>query len=325
MSFSRICGIAWMACTAAVASAYGAEQTLTAFPVKPIRIVVPLAPGGGVDIISRAVAQKMTESLRQTVLVDNRPGGATIIGTEIVAKAPPDGYTLVMASSSHAIMESLYKPPFDPVRDFTGVSLLATSPLLLVVHPALPVKSVKDVIALAKKNPGRLNFASSGNGSVLHLAGEMFNVMAGVKTVHIPYKGSGPALTDILAGQVEMLFSTPVSALPHVRAGKLRGIAMTGSKRSTAAPEYPTIAETLPGFEAGAWYALLAPAGTPQPVIARLNAESVKAVQQPDVSKRLGAEGVEIVGSTPEQAMEYVRDQIARWTKIIKAAGIKAE
>lgn len=296
-----------------------------AFPAKPIRIVVPLAPGGGVDIISRTVAQKMAESLKQTVLVDNRPGGATVIGTEIVAKAPPDGYTLVMASSSHAIHGILHKLPYDPIRDFAGVSLVATSPLVLVVHPSVPAKSVKDLIALAKKNPGKLNFGSSGSTSVLHLAGELFNIMAGVKTVHIPYKGAGPALTDIIAGQIEIMFSTPVSTLPHVRSGKLRGLAMTGAKRSAAASELPTVAELLPGFQAGAWYALLAPAGTPAAVIARLNSEAVKAVRLPDVSSRLASEAVDVVASTPEQAMQYIRGEIDRWTQVIKAAGIKPE
>ncbi len=295
------------------------------YPAKPIRIVVPLAPGGGVDIIARTVGQKMTESLKQPVLVDNRPGGATVIGTEIVAKSPPDGYTLVMASSSHAIHGILYKLPFDPIKDFAGVSLLATSPLVLVVHPTVPAKSVKELIALAKKHPGKLNFGSSGTTSVLHLSGEMFNIMAGVRTVHIPYKGAGPALTDIIAGQIEMMFSTPVSTLPHVRAGKLRGIAVTGARRSAAAPEFPAVAELLPGFEAGAWYTLLAPAGTPTAVIARLNTEALKAVQLPDVSSRLAGDAVEVVGSTPEQAIQHIQGEIARWTKVIRAAAIKAE
>lgn len=310
---------------AIVACLCSANVGAQAFPAKPIRIVVPLAPGGGVDIISRTVAQKMAESLKQTVLVDNRPGGATVIGTEIVAKAPPDGYTLVMASSSHAIHGILHKLPYDPIRDFAGVSLVATSPLVLVVHPSVPAKSVKDLIALAKKNPGKLNFGSSGSTSVLHLAGELFNIMAGVKTVHIPYKGAGPALTDIIAGQIEIMFSTPVSTLPHVRSGKLRGLAMTGAKRSAAASELPTVAELLPGFQAGAWYALLAPAGTPAAVIARLNSEAVKAVRLPDVSSRLASEAVDVVASTPEQAMQYIRGEIDRWTQVIKAAGIKPE
>jgi tripartite-type tricarboxylate transporter receptor subunit TctC len=294
--------------------------------VKPIRIVVPLAPGGGVDITSRAVGAKMSEGLKQNVIIDNRPGGATVIGTEIVAKSPPDGYTLVMASSSHAIHGILHKLPFDPIKDFAAVSLVATAPLVLVVHPSIPVKTVKELVALAKKNPDRLNFGSSGNTSVLHLAGEMFNVMAGVKTVHIPYKGTGPALIDLISGQIEMMFSTPVATLPHVRSGKLRSLAMTGAKRSQAVPELPTVAEAaLPGFSAEAWYGLLAPAGTPAPVIARLHAEAVKAVQHSDVKTRLGSEGADLIGSTPEQTMQFIQDEIVRWTKVIKAAGIKPE
>jgi tripartite-type tricarboxylate transporter receptor subunit TctC len=296
------------------------------YPTKPVRIVVPLAPGGGVDITSRTVGAKMAEGLKQNVIIDNRPGGATVIGTEIVAKSPPDGYTLVMASSSHAIHGILHKLPFDPIKDFAGVSLVATAPLVLVVHPSVPVKTVKELVALAKKNPGKLNFGSSGNTSVLHLAGEMFNVMAGVKTVHIPYKGTGPALIDLIAGQIEMLFGTPVATFPHVRSGKLRSLAMTSAKRSQAVPELPTVAEAaLPGFSAEAWYALLAPAGTPPAVIARLNAEAVKAVQHPDVKTRLGGEGAELIGAAPEQTMQFIQEEIVRWTKVIKTAGIKPE
>ena len=312
---------------AAAAGLFSAtDATAQGYPAKAIRIVVPLAPGGGVDITSRTIGQKMSEGLKQPVIIENRPGGATVIGTELVAKSPPDGYTLVMASSSHAIHGILYKLPFDPIKDFAAVSLVATAPLVLVVHPSVPAKTVKELVAIAKKNPGRLNFGSSGNTSVLHLAGEMFNAMAGVKTAHIPYKGTGPALTDLIAGQIEMMFSTPVATLPHVRSGRLRALAMTGAKRSQAAPELPTVAEAaLPGFGAEAWYALLAPAGTPAAVIARLNAEAVKAVQLPDVRTRLGGEGAELVGATPEQTMQFIQAEIARWAKVIKAAGIRAE
>ncbi|MBC7780900.1 MAG: tripartite tricarboxylate transporter substrate binding protein [Proteobacteria bacterium] len=304
----------------------GSKAGAQTYPAKPIRLVVPLAAGGGVDLISRLVGQKMSENLRQPVLVDNRPGASTMIGTEIVARSPADGYTLVMASSSHGINTSLYKVPFDPVKDFAGISLLATSPLLLVVHPSVPAKSLADLITLARKNPGKVNYGSSGNASVLHLSGEMFNVLAGVRTVHIPYKGSGPAIPAVLAGEIDMLFSTPVSTMPLVRNGRLRALATTGLNRSRVTPELPTVAEAgLAGFETGAWYALLAPAGTPPAVIERLNAEAVKAVQLPDVTSRLDGEGIEIVGSTPEQAMQYIQAQLARWAKVIKAAGIKAE
>lgn len=325
MPRSRKCPAAfWLIAIAGLLGGFDAGAQ--SYPAKPIRLVVPLAPGGGVDLISRLVGQKMAESLRQSVIVDNRPGASTMIGTEIVAKSPPDGYTLAMASSSHGINTSLYKVPFDPVKDFAGISLLATSPLLLVVHPNVPAKSVSDLIALARKHPGKVNYGSSGNASVLHLSGEMFNVMAGVKTVHIPYKGSGPAIPAVIAGEIDMLFSTPVSTMPLVRSGKLRALATTGAKRSRATPELPTVAEAaLPGFETGAWYALLAPAGTPSAVIAKLNAEAVKAVHLPDVTSRLEGEGVEIVGSTPEQAIQYIQAQLARWDKVVKAAGIKAE
>lgn len=303
-----------------------ASAAAQAFPAKPVRLVVPLAAGGGVDLISRLVGQKMSEGLRQQVVVEKRPGASTMIGTEIVARSAPDGYTLVMASSSHGINSSLYSVPFDPVKDFTGISLLATSPLLLVVHPSVPAKTLADLVSIARKHPGKINYGSSGNASVLHLSGELFNVMAGVKTVHIPYKGSGPAIPAILAGEIDMLFSTPVSTMPLVRDGRLRALATTGLKRSRATPDIPTVAESgLPGFETGAWYALLAPAGVPPAIVDRLNAEAIKGLQAADVVGRLDKEGIEIVGSTPDQAMQYVQAQIARWARVVKAAGIKAE
>jgi len=325
MSCSRKCHVAfWMIAIAGLLGGFDAGAQ--SYPSKPIRLVVPLAAGGGVDLISRLVGQKMAESVRQSVIVDNRPGASTMIGTEIVARSAPDGYTLVMASSSHGINTSLYKVPFDPVKDFAGISLLATSPLLLLVHPTVPAKSVGDLIAIARKHPGKINYGSSGNASVLHLSGEMFNVMAGVRTVHIPYKGSGPAVPAVIAGEIDMLFSSPVSTMPLVRSGKLRALATTGAKRSRATPELPTVAEAaLPGFETGAWYMLLAPAGTPSAVIAKLNAEAVKAIHLADVTSRLEGEGVEIVGSTPEQAIQYIQAQLVRWDRVVKAAGIKAE
>ncbi len=296
------------------------------YPAKPIRLVVPLAPGGGGDLVARLIAQKISEPLGQTVLVDNRPGGSTIIGTEIVARSPPDGYTLVMATSSHGINPSLYKLPFDPVKDFTGVCFFATAAMMLTVHPNVPAKTVKELIAVAKANPGKLNYASSGTASIPHLAGELFNVSAGVKTVHIPYKGSGPALNDLLGGQVDMMFASPVPTIPQVKAGRLRAIAMASSQRSRAMPELPTVAESgLPGFEAASYYVILGPANMPAAIVSKLSGEMIKASQLPDVRERLSVDGAVIVGGTPQQATAHIESEIARWSKVVKAAGIKLD
>jgi len=310
----------------AAAIAYGSAQAQT-YPVKPIRLIVPLAPGGGADILSRSLAVPLSESLRQPVVVDNRPGGATMIGTELVAKSAPDGYTLVMASSSHAINPSLYpKTPFDPIKDFSAVTLIATSPMLLVVHPAVPAKTVKELAALAKSRPGKLNFASGGPAGIPHLAAELFKLMAGVDIVHVPYKGMGPALNELLGGQVDVLFSTPSASLPHVKTGKIRGLASTGAARSPAFPEFATIAESgYPGYEAGTWYALLAPAGTPHGALSRVNAETLQAIQVPAFRDRLTGLGVEFVGSTPEACLAYVRGEMTKWAKVVKAGNVRAE
>ncbi|MBI4192882.1 MAG: tripartite tricarboxylate transporter substrate binding protein [Betaproteobacteria bacterium] len=296
------------------------------YPAKPIRLVVPLAPGGGGDLVARLIAQKITEPLGQPVIVDNRPGGSTIIGTELVARSQPDGYTLVMATSSHGINPSLYKPPFDPVKDFSGVCFFATSPMMLMLHPSVPAKTVSELIAVAKANPGKLNFGSSGTASIVHLAGELFNLSAGVKTMHIPYKGTGPALIDLLGGQIDMIFASPVPTIPHVKAGRLRAIAMASPQRSRAMPELPTVAESgLPGFEAATYYIVLGPANMPPAVVNRLNAEMVKASQAADVRERLSAEAATVIGGTPQQAIAHIESETARWSKVVKAIGIKAD
>lgn len=296
-----------------------------AFPAKPIRLIVPLAPGGGGDLVSRLIAQKLSEPLGQSVLVDNRPGGSTIIGTEIVARSAPDGYTLVMATSSHGINPSLRKLPFDPVKDFTGIAFIATSPMMLTVHPSVPAKSVRDLVAVAKANPGRLNYGSSGPASIVHLAGELFNITAGVKTVHIPYKGTGPALVDLLSGHIDMMFASPVPTLPHTRAGRLRAIAMASKQRLAAAPDLPTISEAgYPGFEAATFFVVLGPANIPAAVVKRLSAELVKVAQLPDVRERLSQDGAHMVAGGSGEAIKHIESEIARWTKVVKEAGITA-
>lgn len=302
-------------------------DTASGYPARAIRLVVPIAAGGGGDIMARAVGQKLSENMGQPVVVDNRPGGSTIIGTEFVAKAAPDGYTLVLATSSHAINPALIpKIPFDPIKRFAAVTLFATSPLMLVVHPSVPAKSVKELVALAKKRPGKLNFASGGNAGLPHLAAELFKLMAGVDMAHIPYKGMGPALIEILGGQVDLLFSTPVASLPHVKNGKLQALAMTGPARSPATPGLPTVAESgYAGYEASAWYAILAPAAVPLERIDRLNREVQKIIQVSDFRERFAGLGVELVRTTPEECLAYIKSEMTKWSKVIKVASVRVD
>ncbi len=308
-----------------VAAGAACAQT---YPERPIRLVVPFPPGGGSDIVGRTIAQKLGDVLGQQIIVDNRGGAGGNIGTDIVAKAVPDGYTLVMAlSGPFSINGSLLgKLPFDPLKDFALITLAGATPNLLVAHPSLAAQSVRELIALAKASPGRINFASSGLGTPAQLAGELFNTMAGVKLVHVPYKGAAPALTDLLAGQVQLMFSTMPPALPHAKAGKLRAIAVTSAKRSLTTPELPTIAEGgLPGFEAITWYGMAAPAGTPPAIVRKLNAEVVKLLHLPDVRDRLLATGTEAAGTSPAEFAAYIKSEIVKWAKVIKESGARAE
>jgi tripartite-type tricarboxylate transporter receptor subunit TctC len=312
-----------LAALAASASAWG-----QAFPTKPVRFVVPFAPGGSTDTLARALAQKLSDSLGQQVVIDNRTGANGNIGMEIVAKAPADGHTIVLGYIANvAIGPSLYdKLPFDPVRDYEAVTLLATSPNVFVAHPAVAVSSLKDVIALAKARPGQLNYASASVASVGHLTGELLNQLAGIRMVHVAYKGSGQAVTDLLGGHIQLMFSGFSSVMPHIKSGKLRPIAQTGEKRSPALPDVATIAESgFPKFEATAWYGVHAPVKTPKAVVNRLNAEFVKALKMPDVKERLNALGFELVGSTPEHYAGYIKSEIKKWEKVVKASGAKPE
>ena len=298
------------------------------YPNRPLRIVVPFPPGGGTDIGTRIVAQKLQEAWGQAVIVENKPGAAGIVGTELTAKSAPDGYTFMMGNlGTHAINVSLYKKlAYDPVRDFAPVSMVADLPLLLLVHPSVPANSVKELIALAKSQPGKLNFSSSGAGGSMHVAAELFKSMTGVDMVHIPYKGGAPAVADLLSGQVALSFSTVLETIQHVKAGQVRALAVTNDHRSIALPDLPTIAEAgLPGYQSISWLALFAPAGTPKDIANKVSAESVRILKLPDVKERLLAQGAEPIGSTPEQLAATLAADIAKYAKVIRESGYKPE
>ena len=298
------------------------------YPNRPLRIVVPFPPGGGTDIGTRIVAQKLQEAWGQAVIVENKPGAAGIVGTELTAKSAPDGYTFMMGNiGTHAINVSLYKKlAYDPVRDFAPVSMVADLPLLLLVHPSVPANSVKELIVLAKSQPGKLNFSSSGAGGSMHVAAELFKSMTGVDMVHIPYKGGAPAVADLLSGQVALSFSTVLETIQHVKAGKVRALAVTNDHRSIALPDLPTIAEAgLPGYQSISWLALFAPAGTPKEIVNKVSAESVRILKLPDVKERLLAQGAEPIGSTPEQLAAILAADIAKYAKVIRESGYKPE
>lgn len=297
------------------------------YPSKPIRIIVPYPPGGGTDIVVRAIGPRLTERLGQQVVIDNRGGATGIIGTEMVARSAPDGYTLLAHTiAGLAIVPNLNPSlPYDPVRDFAPITHATSSPYMLVVHPKVPANSVAQLISLAKARPGELNFATSGDGSATHLAGLLFNRMAGVNVVHIPYKGAGPAVADVLAGQVQMRFSAIPPVLPHVKTGRLRALAVTGARRFSLLPDIPAVAETLPGFEVDSWYGLLAPARTPAAIIQKLNTEIVAALRTPEVRALLEASGAEAVGSSPERFGELIRAELKRLAPIVKEAGARID
>lgn len=298
-----------------------------AYPNKPIRMIVPYPPGGPTDVLGRIVAQKLSESLGQQVLIENRPGASGMIGAEMVAKAAPDGYTLLANASIHVINPSLYpKMNFDALRDFAPVSLIAQVPLILVVNPGLPAKSVQELIALGKAQPNLLNFGSSGNAAAPHLAGESFKIATGVQMQHVPYKGSAPALADLIGGQVQLIFDSMPSAMPHVKSGKIRALAVTTARRSPTVPDLPTVAESgVLGFDISTWYGVWAPAGTPRDIVNRISAEIAKALQQPAVRERLAALGAEPAGDTPEAFAAYCQSELAKWSKIVRESGAKAD
>jgi tripartite-type tricarboxylate transporter receptor subunit TctC len=291
-------------------------------------MIVAFPPGGGTDILGRMLAQRLGETLGQNVVVENRGGAGGNLGTEAVARAAPDGYTILMGNvAPNAINVNLYRNlPFDPVADFAPVSLVAATPNLLVVHPSTAARTVKELIELARARPGTLNFASAGSGSSSHLAGELLRVLAGAEIVHVPYKGAGPAMLDVLSGQVQLYFATLPAALPHVKSGKLAAVAVTSARRSPALPELPTVAESgVPGYEASTWYGVLAPARTPAAAITRLHGDIVKILAQPEFRERLAGQGFEPVGSSPEEFRAAIRSEIAKWGKVVRDAGIRPE
>ena len=295
------------------------------WPARPIRMIVPFAAGGSSDTVSRLVAQKLSASLGQQVVLDNRAGAGGNIGMDAVAKAAPDGYTVLFAAGSAAINVSLYdKMPFDPLKDLVPVSHVCNVNGILVVHPSLPARTLKDFIDLARAKPDAINYASAGAGTVVHLAGEMFKSLARVNLTHVPYKGSGPALTDLLGGQVQAMFANMPGTLQHVKADKLRVLAVTGARRSPLLPDVPAISELVPGYAAATWFGVFAPAGTPAPIVARLNAEIGKALNTPDLLATLQAEGADPVGGSPEQFAKFFREEVARWGAVVRASGARA-
>jgi tripartite-type tricarboxylate transporter receptor subunit TctC len=297
------------------------------YPSKPIRIVVPFPAGGIADLYARLIGARASESWGQPVVIENRTGAGGNIAADAVAKSAPDGYTLVMGSfGTHAVNVSLFsKMPYDPVRDFSPIALVLEAEGLLVVHPSIPINSVADLIAHARSNPGKLTFASAGMGTASHLAGELFKSMAKVEMTHVPYKGNVPAITDLLAGQTSLLFATMPTVLPHAKAGKLRALATIGSARSAAAPDLPTIAETLPGFEVNNWIGLFAPAGTPPDIVRRWNGEVMRIMQSPDIQARLPNEGARFSPNSPEQFAAFVKSEIAKWAPVVKASGARVD
>lgn len=325
MKFSLFTGCV-IAAFAINGSAAAQDKAAAAYPAKPIRMIVPFAPGGGLDITTRLIGQKLTEKWGQNVVIDTRPGAATIIGTEIASKAVPDGYTLLMITTTFAINPSLYaRLPYDPLKDFAPVTQLNFQPNILVVSASAPAAGINELIALAKSKPGALTFATPGAGSAPHLSAELFKRMAGIDMIHVPYKGIPPAITDVIGGRVTMLFTTTISAAPHIKTGKVKAMALTSAKRLDNMPGVPTIGETLKGYQAEAFQGMIAPAGVPRAIIEKLGREVAAIVQSPEIGKTFEASGAIAVGSTPAVFTAFLKNETAKWAKVIKEAGIKLE
>mgnify|MGYP000107535628 CR=1 FL=1 len=315
--------IAVLAAAAVCAMPAVAGAQAEKYPTRPIRMLVPFAPGGGTDITARLIAANATVSFGQQVIVDNRAGGGGTIGAETAVRAAPDGYTVAMVSGSYGTNAALYKLPYDPVKDIQSIVMIGESGFVAALHPSVPAKTVPELIAYAKANPNKLNFASSGTGGITHLATELFNLLAATKMTHIPYKGTGPAIADLLGGQVQLIFGAMPATIPQVKAGKLRGIGVTTAKRIPALPDTPAIGEIVKDYEAALWYGMWGPKGLPKPVVTRWNQEVARALQTEELKKRLAADGVEPAGGPPEQFIEVIRRDVEKWKKVVKAANIK--
>ena len=326
-AFRLLCAALLSACANAAHAQTTSTSSGQTYPVKPVRVVVPSSAGGGTDIVARILAPKLTELLGQQVVVENRAGAGTMIGIEVVAKSPPDGYTLLMGLSTLAINPAMYKKvPYDAVRDFAPISQVISAPNMLVVHPSIPARTVKELIAFARARPGQLNYASAGQGTNPHLSMELFLSMTGLKVVHIPYKGLAPGIIDLLAGHVSLATATMLTGLPHVKSGRLRCLGTTGAKRAAVLPDLPTVAEAgVPGYEASQWYGVLAPAQTPKEIITRLHAGLTRILQAPDMRERLAADGTDPVGSSPDEFARYIKAELTKWAKVARDAGIKQE
>lgn len=319
--------IARFACAALAAAAAGAAFAQAGYPGKPVRLVVPSSAGGGTDIVARIIAPELSKRLGQQVVIDNRPGAGTMIGIEVAAKSPPDGYTLLMGLSTLAINSALYKKvPYDPQRDFAPITQAVSSASIIVVHPSVPVKTLKELIAFSRARPGQLNYASAGTGTYPHMTMELFLSMAKLKMMHIPYKGTGPAMIDMVAGQVATMAATILTGMPQIRAGRLRPLGITSAARSSIVPDIPTVAEAgLPGFESVQWYGMLAPAKTPRDIVNRLHAEATAVLKQPEIKARLAADGADLVASTPDEFTRYIQSELVKWAKVAREAGIQPE
>jgi tripartite-type tricarboxylate transporter receptor subunit TctC len=305
--------------------AAGAAHAQQNYPTKPIRLIVPSAPGGATDIVARMLGQKLTETFKQAIVVDNRPGGGGTIGTETAVTANPDGYTMLLVTSTYATNAVLYKQPYNAVNDVEPIALIGETGFVVTLHPSVPVKSIKELIAYDKANPGKLNYGSAGTGTTNHLATELFNQMAGTRITHVPYKGVGPALNELLGGQIQLVIGSGPSMIAHVKSDRLRGIAVTTAKRLNAVPEIPTVAETVPGYEAVQWFAVFGPNGLRKEIVGRWNSDINRILQLSDVKERLAGDGMEPVGGSPERLREVLNRDIAKWQKVVKIAGIKPE
>lgn len=325
--FSALPAVLISCAVALAASPTQAPAAEDSFPNKLVRIIVPFPPGGSSDPVARLVAQRMSEAFRQRVIVENMPGASTMIATEHVARSAPDGYTMLLASGSLTVNPSLYrKVNYDPVKDFSGVSLASWFPMILHVHPSVPARSVAELVALAKASPGKLTYASGGVAAANHLAGEMFKSLAGVYMLHIPYKGGAPALTDAVGGQVDVMFGSILQSLPHVRSGRLRGLAVTGTQRSPLAPELPTVAESgVAGYDVTSWNGFVVPSGTPRAAVARLNSEITRILRLPELREALAVQGATALPTTPEETRKFLANEVSRWKQLIEKAGIKAD